>query len=130
MPTASAVVADMIDTAVGRTRITFRNLELWSNREARFGIREHRELPGRYYLRLMVEDSPGVMAQITGAIGEHGISIASVIQHEPSPDGDANVVPLVIMTHTATESAAADALRKIDKLDCVKTSSVRMRVLD
>ncbi len=130
MPTASAVVADMIDTAVGRTRITFRNLELWSNREARFGIREHRELPGRYYLRLMVEDSPGVMAQITGAIGEHGISIASVIQHEPSPDGDANVVPLVIMTHTATEGAAADALRKIDKLDCVKTSSVRMRVLD
>ena len=64
MPTASAVVADMIDTAVGRTAITFRTLELWSNRKARVTPREHAKAAGRFYLRVNVEDHPGVLAQI------------------------------------------------------------------
>ena len=71
MPTASAVVADMIDTAVGRTALTFKTLELWSQREARVDIRDHVHLKGRFYLRFMVEDHPGVMAQITGVLGRH-----------------------------------------------------------
>ena len=49
MPTASAVVADIIDTAVGRTAITFRTLELWSNRKARVAPREHAKADGRFY---------------------------------------------------------------------------------
>src|SRR6185503_20591218 len=79
MPTASAVVADMIDTAVGRTQITFRTLALWSQREARVNMLDHKQLPGRYYLRFMVEDRPGVLAEIAGVLGKHQISIASVI---------------------------------------------------
>src|SRR5262245_60682377 len=51
MPTASAVVADMIDTAVGRTGITFRTLNLWSQGEAKVGMLDHKQLGGRYYLR-------------------------------------------------------------------------------
>ncbi len=129
MPTASAVVADMIDTAVGRTRLTFRNLELWSKREARVGIRAHKYLKGRYYLRFTVDDHPGVMAQITGAIGRHGVSIASVIQHEPNNDGKMPVVPLVIMTHLTTEGATAAAVEEIDRLPCVHRQCVRLRVL-
>ena len=58
MPTASAVVADMIDTAVGRTRLTFKTLALWSNEEARVNVRDHADVLARYYLRLSVEDSP------------------------------------------------------------------------
>ena len=73
---------------------------------------------------------PGVLAKITGVLGEHEISIASVIQHEPDEEDDTFSVPLVIMTHTATEGAAASAVSKIDRLDCVRTGSVRMRVLD
>src|SRR6185436_3415213 len=80
MPTASAVVADMIDTAVGRTQITFRTLELWSQREALVSLLDHGQLSGRYYLRFTVEDKPGVLAEIAGVLGRHGISIASVIQ--------------------------------------------------
>jgi homoserine dehydrogenase len=129
MPTASAVVADMIDTAVGRTRLTFRTLELWSKREARVGIRAHKYLKGRYYLRFTVEDHPGVMAQITGVIGRHGVSIASVIQHEPNNDGKMPVVPLVIMTHLTTEGATAAAIEEIDRLPCVHPGCVRLRVL-
>jgi homoserine dehydrogenase len=129
-PTASAVVADMIDTAVGRTGITFRTLNLWSQDEARVKSLDHKQLPGRYYLRFTVEDRPGVLAEITGVLGKHQISIASVIQHEPSGDGAGQVVPLVIMTQQAKEGAAQAAVAEIDRLKCVRSGSVRMRVLD
>jgi homoserine dehydrogenase len=128
MPTASAVVADLIDTAVGRTQITFRTLELWSEREARVEPRDYAQVPGRYYLRLQVDDRPGVLAQIAGVLGQHTISIASVIQHERE-NGSAEV-PLVIMTQTAPEGATQTAVAKIDKLDAVRSRTVRMRVLD
>ena len=82
MPTASAVVADLIDTAVGRTQLTFKTLQLWSNQDARVTMSDHETVPGRYYLRFTVDDDPGVLAKITGALGRHQISIASVIQHE------------------------------------------------
>ncbi len=130
MPTASAVVADMIDTAVGRTAITFKTLELWSQREARVDMRDHAHLQGRFYLRFVVQDHPGVMAQIAGVLGAHNVSIASIIQHEPDPDGDGSVVPMVIMTHMTTEGATRTAVEKIDQLPCVQRESVRMRVLD
>ena len=129
MPTASAVVADMIDTSVGRTQITFRNLELWSQREARVDIREHANLPGRFYLRFTVDDRPGVLAQIAGILGNWDVSIASVIQHEPDPQGDVTSVPLVIMTHTAKEGDAERAMNEIERLECVRIPCVRLRVL-
>jgi homoserine dehydrogenase len=130
MPTASAVVADMIDTAVGRTGITFRTLNLWSQDEARVNLLDHSQLPGRFYLRFTVEDRPGVLAEIAGVLGKHHISIASVIQHEPTGDGEGRLVPLVIMTQQAQEGAAQAAVAQIDRLACVRPGSVRMRVLD
>lgn len=130
MPTASAVVADMVDTAVGRTQITFRTLELWSQREARVRMADDANISGRFYLRFNVDDYPGVLAEITGILGRHRISIASVIQHEPESDDNQQIVPLVIMTHLATEGAARSALAEIDRLGCVRQTSVRMRVWD
>jgi homoserine dehydrogenase len=128
MPTASAVVADIIDTAVGRTKITFRSLELWSNRSARVNPADYATVRGRFYLRVNVEDHPGVLSQITSVLGAQEISIASVLQHEIETDGDP--VPLVIMTHETTEGAAAKACQKIDALDCVHGPAVRMWVRD
>ncbi len=130
MPTASAVVADMIDTVVGRTKITFQTLELWSKRESRVSVRDHARLPARYYLRVTVDDRPGVLAQIAGILGQRNVSIASVIQHEPDEDGHADTVPLVIMTHTATEGDTQAAIQEIDQMPCVHEESVRMRVLE
>ena len=127
MPTASAVVADLIDTVVGRTAITFRTLELWSHQEPRVAPREHDQMTGRFYLRFQVEDRPGVMSEITGALGRHGISIASVIQHEPFDAGH-TLVPLVIMTHQTTEGATRRAKEEIDGLKVVRPGSVRMKV--
>jgi homoserine dehydrogenase len=128
MPTASAVVADMIDTAVGRTAITFRTLELWSNRQARVTTAPSDAARAKFYLRVMVEDYPGVLAKVTTVLGEHQISIASVLQHEPlATDG---IVPLIIMTHETTEGAAARACDAIDQLPPVHGKTVRMWVRD
>ena len=127
MPTASAVVADMIDTAVGRTQITFRTLELWSQREARVKPRDYQLVPGRFYLRVRVDDHPGVLAQIAGVLGSHKISIASVIQHEPETENGAQEVPLVIMTHSAPEGATQTAVAQIDTLPCDVLSLDRLQ---
>jgi homoserine dehydrogenase len=129
MPTASAVVADMIDMAVGRTQLTFETLQLWSDRDAPIRLSDHNSSLGRYYLRFMVDDHPGVLAQIAGILGENQISIASVLQHEPYGDG-VNNIPLVIMTHRATEGAAQTAMQQIDRLATVMSGSVKMRVAD
>ncbi len=128
MPTASAVVADLIDTAVGRMAITFRTLDLWSDdRQAPVAVRNPAKVPGRFYLRFNVDDRPGVMAEIAGILGRHRISIASLIQHETEEETD-GVVPLVIMTHTAKEGAMSEAMKKIGELSCVHPGTIRMRV--
>lgn len=130
MPTASAVVADMIDTASGRTDITFRRLELWSDRESKIGLLPYEQTTGRYYMRFFVADEPGVLSQITGILGNHAISIASIIQHEPTSDQQPRQVPLVIMTHEANEKAAAAANDEIRMLPSVSNECVKLRVTE
>ena len=130
MPTASAVVADMIDTASGRTDITFRRLELWSDRESKIGLLPYEQTTGRYYMRFFVADEPGVLSQITGILGNHAISIASIIQHEPTDDQQPRKVPLVIMTHEANEKAAAAANDEIRMLPSVSNECVKLRVTE
>ncbi len=128
MPTASACIADLIDTLLGRAAITFRTLQLWSDkREAPVALRDPSSVSGRFYVRFHVEDRPGVMAEITGILGRHKISIASVIQHEPA-DESGGIVPLVIMTHTTSEGAIHEALKAITCLTSVRPGSVRLRV--
>jgi len=128
MPTASAVVADLIDTAVGRTGITFRTLELWSHRTARVAPNDFAAARGRFYLRCMVEDHPGVLSKVTAVLGKEDISIASVLQ--PEPVEGSSVVPLVIMTHRTTEGAAARACAQLAAMPSLKSAPVRMRVRD
>jgi homoserine dehydrogenase len=88
------------------------------------------QLTSRYYLRLCVSDQPGVLAEITGILGKHNISIASVIQHEAATSGAENTVALVIMTHRASEGSARLALDKIQKLPTVHGKSIRLRVME
>jgi homoserine dehydrogenase len=132
MPTASAVVADLIDTAVGRTRLTFQTLEYFSiDQPPRVKLRDADTLLGRYYLRLQVANHPGTLAAIATVLAKHKISIASVIQHERG-DGSSqrDPVPLVIMTHDATEGAARDATCEIESLGAITGPVVRLRVKD
>ncbi|MGA2620853.1 MAG: homoserine dehydrogenase [Thermoguttaceae bacterium] len=130
LPTASACVADLIDTLLGRAAITFRARQLWSDhRQAPVAPRDPARVPGRFYLRFNVDDRPGVMAEIAGILGRCDISIASVIQHETEEEVQ-GVVPLVIMTHTATEGAMRRAMETINCLASLHPGSIRMRVRD
>ncbi len=130
MPTASAVVADLIDTVVGRKAITFRTLNLWSaDPESPVCIRDPARVPGRFYLRFNIDDRPGVISEITSILGRHNVSIASVIQHETDEDSS-NAVPLVIMTHISPEGNMAAAMTMIGQLSSVHPGSVRMRIRD
>ena len=132
MPTASAVAADLIDTAVGRTRLTFQTLEYFSSdHPPRVKLRDGDTSTGRYYFRLSVSNHPGTLASIAAVLAQHGISIASVIQHEGREGGpQRDPVPLVIMTHIATEGEARAATDDIQALASVTGTVVRLRVKD
>ncbi|MEM9185846.1 MAG: homoserine dehydrogenase [Planctomycetota bacterium] len=130
MPTASAVVADLIDTAVGRTALTFHTLKLWSKEVQGAEQDDFANSTGKRYVRVMVDDHPGVLADVAKAFGEQGISIASILQKGLQEDGGDNVVPLVIMTHAATEAATDKACTKIASLAACKSAPVKMWVRD
>ena len=74
------------------------------------------EIVSKYMLRFSALDKPGVLASIAGALGNHGISIESMVQ-TAHQDGDATPVPIVIMTHEAREGSVQAALAEIDRLD-------------
>ena len=76
-------------------------------------------------MRLIVVDRPGVLAQIAGILGQHQISIASVIQKEQHGP---NIVYLVMLIHKAVEEKMQNAIRHIDKLEVVKDKSMLIRV--
>ena len=136
MPTASAVVSDVIDVAAGRARLNFERLDLWGSHPP-FPLQPVEQIFRRYYLRFSVEDRAHVMAEITDALGRNGISLASVIQHEtPEPDDDTpatigpRFVPLVIMTHRTHEGQLRAAGEALSKLGCIRTPWVCMPISD
>lgn len=129
MPTASSVVAGILDLAIGRGQETFRSLQLWDSNPPGPRFDAAGSLRSRFYLRYSVADQPGVLAQIAGILGKYDISIASVIQHEIAEDVVAASVPLVIMTHMADASAVEQALGETDTLAIVRSPTVCFHVL-
>ncbi len=127
MPTASSIVADIVDAALGRAQITFRHMAWLAGRCPALPVQPVEDLLLRYYLRFDVVDKPGVLAHIAGALGRCDISVASVLQHEPTrPD----MVPLVITTHEAREGNMTAAMRQIQDLPTVTGRAVRIRMID
>lgn len=134
MPTASAVVADLVDVAIGRAQQTFSRLNLWHD-DASLSVMPADQIQRRYFLRFNVEDRPHVIADITHILGQNEISLASVIQHEaPEIDAEANggvpIVPLVIMTHRTTEGNIRSAEAALAELSTVRSPHIRMPVAD
>ncbi len=130
MPTASAVVADMIDTAVGRARITFQTLKLWSKQESTIAMADPRKLRSGYYLRFQLIDKPGALGQVCTILGNHNISVSDVIQHKADLVDDQNIVPVVVMTHPTTEAQTAAAVEELNRLAIVHPATERLKVLD
>ncbi|TDB38741.1 MAG: homoserine dehydrogenase [Actinobacteria bacterium] len=122
LPAASAVVGDVIEVA--------RHIQ--SGCLALVGCTCHEELPVRdigdletgYYVRLLVADEPGVLAAVASVFGDHGVSIASVIQKRTTEKG----AEIVYVTHRGSERAVRAALGEIDALDVVDSINAIIRV--
>ena len=84
------------------------------------------EIETRYYMRMGVADQAGVLAQISKILGDHAISISSVIQKETDPS--TKIAEIVIMTHPAKEQAVQQALKEAGRLAVVKEISNFVRV--
>ncbi|MDG1992687.1 MAG: homoserine dehydrogenase [Pirellulales bacterium] len=117
MPTASAVVADIIGTVVGRSAITFQQAGNVGNADNADTNIHGGQSP--IFLRLHVADTPGVLADLTGILGAEGISIDSVIQH-PAEKGQPGV-PLIIMTHCCPAEAVYRAVNALNKNPAVRS---------
>jgi homoserine dehydrogenase len=127
MPTASAVVADLVSVALGTTQVEFQQLRVFPDTTAAASVLPFHELQSRYYLRLMANDVPGVLAQVTRALGDHGISLSAIHQRETDAG---QFVPVVITTHLAKEGSMQAALQAIGELSTIGGRSVCLRIID
>ena len=128
MPTASAVVADLIDVALGNSRTTFEHLRLRPREEVKPLLEKIDDSTSRFYVRVMAKDRPGVVARYGKILGDHQISISGALQHEGT--GPANSVPVVITTHKTQEKNMTAALAELTRLDVISGKPVCIRIVD
>lgn len=126
-PTASAIVADLVGIAMGTTAETFKRLKVYPDEVPAVKVLPFEQLKSRYYIRLAAKDEPGVLAQVTAALGKHGISLSAFLQHETEAGQH---VPVVITTHLAREGDVKAALAEIDALKTIQPPTVCLRIVD
>ena len=128
-PTASAVVADLVDVARMMTadpehRVP--HLAFQPDRMADLPILPMGEVETRYYLRLRVIDRPGVLADITRALADVGISIEAMVQKEPHAGEEQ--VDIIMLTHLTLEKHVDAALQRVEALPVVSGKVTRIRL--
>lgn len=128
-PTASAVVADLVD--VVRTLTTdpenrVPHLAFKPDQIADLPILDIQDIESAYYLRLQVVDQPGVMAQVSRIMSDLDISIEAILQKEPGP-GETSV-PLIMLTRRVREHSVDEAIRRLSELDAILGDVTRIRV--
>lgn len=126
--TASAVMGDVMSLSrsiIGGSTTMTPPLGYLTENITNLPVRKMDEVSSQYYIRFMVEDRPGVLAQISTILGEFDISIRSMIQPERQLGG---CVPIVLMTHGAQECNICQALDKINALDKIKEDSLFIRI--
>jgi homoserine dehydrogenase len=123
-PTASAIVADIIDIARGEKGATF-SVPVGELAEMLPATSGHRS--ARCYLRFTVADRPGVLAEITAAMRDAGVSIESLIQTQRT--GEAGEVIIAMVTHEGPESAVDEALRILHGSDSLTSAPLQMQII-
>lgn len=128
-PTASAVVADLVD--VVRTLTTdpenrVPHLAFRPDALSDVPVLAMAEVETAYYLRMQAVDRPGVLAEVASILGERGISIEAVVQREPSP-GEEHVA-LIMLTQPVLEGNMNEAIARIEDLDAISGRVTRLRV--
>jgi len=128
MPTASAIVADIIEVALGNSARLFEHLRIQPRRQIASQIEQIDNLICRSYIRVMAKDRPGVFASYGKVLGDHQISISGALQHEGT--GPDNTVPVVITTHPAQQKNVAAALKDFEELDVISGKPVCIKIVD
>ncbi len=128
-PTASAVIADLVDVARMHTadpehRVP--HLAFQPDAIVELPILPISEVITSYYLRMRVEDKPGVLADITRILADHQISIDAMIQREP--DEGEEQTDIIMLTHQTREKNIDDAIARIEKLTVIKDAITRLRL--
>nr|VFK28944.1 MAG: homoserine dehydrogenase [Candidatus Kentron sp. MB]VFK33416.1 MAG: homoserine dehydrogenase [Candidatus Kentron sp. MB]VFK76157.1 MAG: homoserine dehydrogenase [Candidatus Kentron sp. MB] len=128
-PTASAVVADLIDitrtlTAPFENRIPYLAFQPDAVRD--IPILPMTEVTTAYYLRILAADQPGVLGEVANIFGKRGISIEAVVQKEPHPG--VSDVSLIMLTHRVLEGRMMEAIAEIEKLDSIGGGVTRIRM--
>lgn len=129
MPTASAVVGDMVDIArnilscANSQRVPLMSYQAESIKT--IPVLPIDEIDSRYYFRFTVLDRPGVLSKISGILGEYGISIRSVQQTEERKEG---VVPIVMLTSLAKEADVKKAIADINTLEITSDDAILIRI--
>ncbi|WP_375542648.1 homoserine dehydrogenase [Aestuariispira ectoiniformans] len=121
-PTASAVVADIVDIACGRIVSVFGMPAAQLAEKATLPMDSH---IGAYYVRLVVVDKPGVMADITAALRDAEVSLEAVLQRGRDPGAPVSVV---LTTHETSEASIRQALEQIERMDAVKEPACFIRI--
>ena len=128
-PTASAVVADLVD--VTRTLTTdpenrVPHLAFQPDAMAELHILPMAEVETAYYLRMQASDRPGVMAEVTRILGSLDISIEAMLQKEPTAGQE--TVQIIMLTHRIREGKMNDAMKQIEQLETINGSVTRIRM--
>jgi len=131
MPTASAVVADIMSLARNIVKGISNRVSLFpddgrSLKEIK--IKPVREIQTRYYLRFSAMDEPGVLSKISGILGRNHISIHSVVQKGRRTRRGS--VPIFMLTHEAKESDLQKALKQMDRLAILRQKTIVIRIED
>lgn len=126
-PTASAIVSDIVDLS---RDLLLEEGERLSNQtinpEREVAVVPVNLIRNRFYLRFFTLDEPGILSKISGALGEYGISIASMVQLETHETD--HYVPIVLLTHEASEAAMNQALAKISQFGFVRENYLKLRL--
>ena len=128
-PTASAVIADLVDvarTATADPDNRVPHLAFQPDQLHDLPILPIAEAETAYYLRLRVEDKPGVLADVTRILADQGISIDAMLQREPE-EGEAQT-DIIILTHRCREKAADAAIAKVESLAAVQGKVTKLRL--
>jgi homoserine dehydrogenase len=128
MPTASAVVADIIEVAMGNSANLFNAQTIESREETVASLESMDNVVSRYYIRLLAKDVPGTVARYAQILGDNGISISGVLQHEEHNVGTS--VGVIVTTHPAEESKINAALKTIKELDVIDGEPVCIRIVE
>jgi len=127
MPTASAIVSDILNVASGWYPLACEKMHLQCDKHERVATVAADDLVSRFYIRMTALDVPGVMAKVSAILGDAGISLSAISQHESNVG---QFVPLVIVTHQARQGALQAALKDIEKLNVIDGRPVCIRIVD